>query len=211
MNELHSLSNRWPLVIMHTKRVRALFQNASSRNLFERWIAEGVIYGTPYGSNDDWYWLYAAIELKCLMVTNDEMRDHIFELLGRSFFQKWKERHQVRYTFTKGVLKLQMPHVYSVVIQESEKGAWHVPISVENADESSRSWLCITRQASNGNVVPTDVSENGQLINKKLKSRGPCESQYASVDNIACDYSDASRACVNKAASVNGKRKERYL
>lgn len=28
-------------------------------------------------------------------MTNDEMRDHIFELLGSSFFLKWKERHQV--------------------------------------------------------------------------------------------------------------------
>jgi len=41
------------------------------------------------------YWLYAAVKLKCLLVTNDEMRDHIFELLGSSFFLQWKERHQV--------------------------------------------------------------------------------------------------------------------
>lgn len=41
------------------------------------------------------YWLYATVKLKCLLVTNDEMRDHIFELLGSSFFLKWKERHQV--------------------------------------------------------------------------------------------------------------------
>ena len=41
------------------------------------------------------YWLYAAIKFKCLLVTNDEMRDHIFQLLGNDFFPKWKERHQV--------------------------------------------------------------------------------------------------------------------
>ena len=41
------------------------------------------------------YWLYAAIKFKCLIVTNDEMRDHIFQLLGNDFFPKWKERHQV--------------------------------------------------------------------------------------------------------------------
>lgn len=29
------------------------------------------------------------------MVTNDEMRDHTFQLLERDFFPKWKERHQV--------------------------------------------------------------------------------------------------------------------
>ena len=41
------------------------------------------------------YWLYAAIKFKCLIVTNDEMRDHTFQLLGNDFFPRWKERHQV--------------------------------------------------------------------------------------------------------------------
>lgn len=41
------------------------------------------------------YWLYAAVNCKCLLVTNDEMRDHLFQLLGTSFFPRWKEKHQV--------------------------------------------------------------------------------------------------------------------
>lgn len=41
------------------------------------------------------YWLYAAVSSKCLLVTNDEMRDHLFNLLGNSFFPRWKEKHQV--------------------------------------------------------------------------------------------------------------------
>jgi hypothetical protein len=41
------------------------------------------------------YWLYAAVCYKCLLVTNDEMRDHLFQLLGTSFFPRWKEKHQV--------------------------------------------------------------------------------------------------------------------
>jgi proteinaceous RNase P len=41
------------------------------------------------------YWLYAAVRYKCVLVTNDEMWDHLFELLGNEFFPKWKERHQV--------------------------------------------------------------------------------------------------------------------
>ena len=42
------------------------------------------------------YWLYAAVRFKCMLVTNDEMRDHLFQLLGNDYFPKWKERHQVR-------------------------------------------------------------------------------------------------------------------
>lgn len=41
------------------------------------------------------YWLYAAVSCNCLLVTNDEMRDHLFALLGTSFFPRWKEKHQV--------------------------------------------------------------------------------------------------------------------
>lgn len=147
MKKLYERSgNKWPLVILHNKRLRSLWENPSYRNLVEEWNEKGVLYLTPHGSNDDWYWLYAAVKLRCLLVTNDEMRDHIFELLGSNFFLKWKGRHQVHYTFVKGNLKLQMPPRYSSVIQESEKGSWHVPILFKGKDESSlQTWLCITR------------------------------------------------------------------
>ncbi|CAA7048571.1 unnamed protein product [Microthlaspi erraticum] len=146
VKELYNKSGnkKWPLILLHKKRVSALLENPNHRNVVEEWINNNVLYTTPPGSNDDWYWLYATAKLKCLLVTNDEMRDHIFELLSNSFFQKWKERHQVRYTFVKGCLKLEMPPPFSVVIQESEKGSWHVPITCQN-NESERSWLCITR------------------------------------------------------------------
>ncbi|KAJ0973427.1 hypothetical protein J5N97_021386 [Dioscorea zingiberensis] len=146
VNELYKRSQgKWPLIILHNKRVRVFMENPSDKELIEAWRAKGVLYTTPSGSNDDWYWLYAAVKLKCLLVTNDEMRDHIFELLGSNFFSKWKGRHQVKYTFAKGVLVLHMPPSYSVVIQESETGSWHVPIYDKNSGELQRDWLCAKR------------------------------------------------------------------
>ncbi|KAF3602532.1 hypothetical protein F2Q69_00033674 [Brassica cretica] len=53
----------------------------------------------------------------------------------------------VRYTFVKGSLKLEMPPPFSVVIQESEKGSWHVPITCKDGEESLRNWICVTRQS----------------------------------------------------------------
>lgn len=98
IKEMYTRSgNKWPLVILHNKRVRALLENPSHRKLVEEWMANGVLYTTPHGSNDDWYWLYATVKLRCLLVTNDEMRDHIFELLGSSFFLKWKERFDIHF------------------------------------------------------------------------------------------------------------------
>ncbi|KFK40071.1 hypothetical protein AALP_AA3G326500 [Arabis alpina] len=166
VKELYAKSggNKWPLILLHKKRVRALLENSTHRNQVEEWINNGVLYATPPGSNDDWYWLYAAAKLKCLLVTNDEMRDHIFELLGSSFFQKWKERHQVRYTFSKGNLKLEMPSSFSVVIQESEKGSWHVPVSCENNEELSRTWICISRESVLDSSKINGTFENGKSI-----------------------------------------------
>ncbi|CAN8271346.1 unnamed protein product [Cochlearia groenlandica] len=166
VNELYlkSGNKKWPLILLHKKRVKTLLENSKNRDLVEEWIHKGVLYATPPGYNDDWYWLYAAAKLKCLLVTNDEMRDHIFELLGNNFFQKWKERHQVRYTFVKGTLKLEMPSPFSVVIQESEKGSWHVPVSSkDNEEESSRTWMCISRVLDstkiNGNIATSGDGE----------------------------------------------------
>jgi proteinaceous RNase P len=46
------------------------------------WNKEGILYQSPAGCNDDWFWLYAAVAMKCKVVTNDEMRDHHFQMLS---------------------------------------------------------------------------------------------------------------------------------
>ncbi|KAF3644207.1 proteinaceous RNase P 2 [Capsicum chacoense] len=200
VKELHSRSNKWPLVILHNKRVHALLENAGYRELLEEWINEKILYGTPFGSNDDWYWLYAAVKHKCLLVTNDEMRDHIFELLGSSFFARWKERHQVKYTFVKGEIKLLMPPTYSVVIQESGKGSWHVPLAGEVVEESSRTWLCITRQASceSDNKLHASVVEASR-VSELDQIAAPCHSDSFTNQNGG----------LNGCSGLAGKRKER--
>ncbi|KAL1325754.1 hypothetical protein AAHE18_13G182700 [Arachis hypogaea] len=142
-------SRKFPLIILHHRRIKGeKMGEPINRALIDRWNNADALYATPTGSNDDWYWLYAAIKFKCLLVTNDEMRDHLFQLLGNDFFPKWKERHQVRFSFTDSGPQFHMPPPCSVVIQESEQGHWHVPIETEINYESERRWLCITRSTS---------------------------------------------------------------
>ncbi|KAJ1278948.1 hypothetical protein BS78_04G117600 [Paspalum vaginatum] len=118
-----SVSRKWPLIVLHNKHLTGEHMIKPGNHKFvEKWKHENSIYATPTGSNDDWYWLYAAIRCKCLIITNDEMRDHTFQILERDFFPKWKERHQ-----------------------ESEKGHWHIPVSDEGLVEKDRTWLCVTR------------------------------------------------------------------
>lgn len=52
--------------------------------------------------------MYAAAKAggSGLLVSNDEMRDHIFQLLAPKFFVKWKARHQIKYGFA-GPLRFQ--------------------------------------------------------------------------------------------------------
>ncbi|KAJ3681481.1 hypothetical protein LUZ60_015970 [Juncus effusus] len=147
-----SPSKKMPLIILHAKRLNdEIARIPKNKRIIESWSRAGVLYATPPGSNDDWYWLYAAVSCKSLLVTNDEMRDHLFQLLGTSFFPRWKEKHQVRMTFSREGVKLHMPPTYSIVIQESENGSWHIPTITGDDLETPRQWICATRQNININ------------------------------------------------------------
>ncbi|XP_017242809.1 proteinaceous RNase P 1, chloroplastic/mitochondrial isoform X3 [Daucus carota subsp. sativus] len=142
-------SKKWPLIVLHNRRINGhKMDEPFNKALIEKWKHADALYLTPTGSNDDWYWLYAAIKFKGLLVTNDEMRDHLFQLLGNDFFPKWKERHQVRFTFSDIGPVFHMPPPCSVVIQESANGFWHVPLVSESDSEMERTWLCVTRAKS---------------------------------------------------------------
>ncbi|XP_027175263.1 uncharacterized protein LOC113774829 [Coffea eugenioides] len=139
-------SKKWPLIVLHNRRLTGDKMNEPvNRALIEKWKNADALYATPTGSNDDWYWLYAAIKFKCLIVTNDEMRDHLFQLLGNDFFPKWKERHQVHFSFSETGPVFHMPPPCSIVIQESEKGHWHIPVVSEIETHGEGTWLCVTR------------------------------------------------------------------
>ncbi|KAL8532926.1 hypothetical protein ACS0TY_009261 [Phlomoides rotata] len=155
VNQLRRISpsKKLPLVVLHKNRVTGgPAQHPNNRKLLEGWKNAGALYATPVGSNDDWYWLYAAVSSKCLLVTNDEMRDHLFNLLGNSFFPRWKEKHQVRLRPSAADgMSLQMPPPYSIVIQESETGRWHIPSATREEEDvdtittTPRRWICATR------------------------------------------------------------------
>jgi hypothetical protein len=82
---------------------------AYARPMLENWRKHRALYACEPGNNDDWYWLHAAV--KCggaapasgpdrgvWVVTNDEMRDHNFQMLSgfpERAFLRWRERHQV--------------------------------------------------------------------------------------------------------------------
>lgn len=129
------------MLFLHKRHLFEQNLPAKYRHIVDRWREQKVMYNTPVGSNDDWYWLYAALWLggSVQLVTNDEMRDHHFQMLSHRDFQRWKERHQVHFEFSREGIRghrevvTYAPPAYSVRMQEDSKGkAWHVPALLED-------------------------------------------------------------------------------
>mmetsp|Transcript_11966 Transcript_11966/g.17882 ORF Transcript_11966/g.17882 Transcript_11966/m.17882 type:complete len:134 (+) Transcript_11966:276-677(+) len=125
--------------------------NEASREVLEKWNRENTIKQIPPNTNDDWYWMWLAIRngSGCLVVSNDEGRDHKFGMLQPFSFDVWTERHQVYFKFGKWKdgrrqILVDEPPLYSKRVQ-FEGGHWHVPV------EESNDWLCV-RKKSNGNL-----------------------------------------------------------
>jgi len=87
------------LLVMHNRHFSRHMLPLKYKGLYDAWISEGILYKTPPGMNDDWFWMHAALKYKTLVVTNDEMRDHHFQMMAPKFFLRWKERHQIHFDF----------------------------------------------------------------------------------------------------------------
>ncbi|KAL4853023.1 Proteinaceous RNase P 2 [Chlorella vulgaris] len=133
-----------PLLLLNIGRTRALqARTPAAQALMKRLTDNHSFYVAPHGSNDDWYWIYAAVMAgeQGLLVSNDEMRDHIFQLLAPKYFLKWKQRHQLRYHFGPEGLSLKYPAPYTTCTQQLACGSWVFP-------GSDGSWLCARRVPS---------------------------------------------------------------
>jgi proteinaceous RNase P len=114
----------------------------------DAWKREGEVFVTPAGSNDDWYWLYAAVASgdERFLVSNDEMRDHAFQMLpAPALFRKWKERHQVRFHMGgsaagSGGLELYFPPPFSTCAQNAVDDTWWM------IPKDDGTWLCCVRR-----------------------------------------------------------------
>jgi len=156
--------NLRPLVIMHCRHFSAgANMTATDQATVQRWRDKKVLYTTPPKMNDDWFWLYAGVWRSSqpggsglVMVSNDQMRDHHFQMLSTRKFLKWRERHWVNFHFDDrsrdSAPAFVFPSKFSIRMQEVQtakddgktdqsraaaKGSWHVP----SADDRTK-WIC---------------------------------------------------------------------
>lgn len=131
------------LLVLHERHFSENMMPDKYRPLQESWERENLLYKTPRGMNDDWFWLHAAYSYKSLVVTNDEMRDHHFQMLAPRTFLRWKERHHVHFDFGDWMafngsnrqreVKLTWPEPYSRRIQRVDDGLV-VPLAKQGDD-----------------------------------------------------------------------------
>ena len=88
-----------PLVMLHCRHVDPRRMPVEAEEFVTAWKKEGLLYETPHGCNDDWFWLYLAVILRAKVLTNDEMRDHTFQMLSPRWFDRWRERNQIHFSF----------------------------------------------------------------------------------------------------------------
>jgi len=54
---------RRPLILLHARHCRAEYLTKENAAILKRWEAKRVVYASPFGSNDDAWWLYGALFL----------------------------------------------------------------------------------------------------------------------------------------------------
>jgi Protein-only RNase P/Pentacotripeptide-repeat region of PRORP len=89
------------LLIMHSRHFALNLMPKYAQPIVQGWIKENILYQTPPGMNDDWFWLHAALHFGpgTRIVTNDEMRDHHFQMIAPRSFIRWRDRHQIHFNF----------------------------------------------------------------------------------------------------------------
>ena len=89
------------LLVMHERHFASFMMPNWAKPIVEKWSRDGVLYKTPFGSNDDWFWMHASLWCgrSTMVLSNDLMRDHHFQMLAKRSFVRWKERHQVHFSF----------------------------------------------------------------------------------------------------------------
>ncbi|KNB42698.1 hypothetical protein JH06_4734 [Blastocystis sp. subtype 4] len=144
-----------PLVVLHHYHLHHLQkQKDPGLRILENLQKEKQLYLVREGSNDDWYWLYAALMSPTRMfVTNDQMRDHLFNAEeDENLFRIFRDERQIKYKIppvanAASEISFRFPLRYSTCIQETTNG-FHLPFGkMEKASFKLQKWYCLRNRS----------------------------------------------------------------
>ena len=159
----------------------------------------GGLWVAPHVVPDDWYFIYptALAGPHARVLTNDEMRDHIWQLkLGKRLsFGRWKARHVVRFDFSHASspllpppkLLLEPPPIYSREIQQGVRDE----ARATTAPMASAHGSCVMNNKS-----PTRQSTSA---NETMMQRARMEERrYTSRMSAGCASVTAFEGCIRQ-------------
>lgn len=118
------------LLFLHERHFARKLMPRWAEQVVSKWDNEGILYRTPYGSNDDWFWMHAALWCgrNTMVLSNDEMRDHHFQMCAHRSFLRWKERQQAHFDIVARKVVIIYPDVYSRRIQKLDEKCLVIPL-----------------------------------------------------------------------------------
>ena len=165
---VNEMGGKQVLLILHQRHFKRLPDRDS--RLVDSWKRNRILYQTPHRMNDDWFWLYAAIYSsqfiqQPLVITNDQMRDHHFQMLSQRCFLKWRERHVVRFGF-KNLYNHRVPPTFWFPLPYSTRIQNNIQ---DNESDHAKSliWHFPVRQKGDKPVGPGVVSSEPPNTNGK--------------------------------------------
>lgn len=126
------------IIFLHNRHQKNL--TPQDKQMIDKWTRGGVkLCWTPFNMNDDISWMYATLYNDCLLISNDEMRDHyvnIYSKVSPVNFKLWKELHQISHGFSTGdIVTLGFPPRCLSRIQHTGN-IWHFPLG-------RNKWMCL--------------------------------------------------------------------
>ena len=148
-----------PNSILNFAGRRVTYLSDEDLEIVDKLQRENMLYVTPPGSDDDWYWIYATVNEErkspSYVITNDLMRDHRLAFLEPRAFFRWRSNQVIHFEFNKAAVFDQPdPEIYLIPpenfpreIQRTENKRWHIPCV------NKKSWMCLDSDPiSNTNV-----------------------------------------------------------
>jgi proteinaceous RNase P len=83
--------------------------------------------------------LWCCLSFAALQVSNDQLRDHVWNLLRPKHMLKWTQRHIIRFAFNfhKTQAYLQNPLPYTPCVQQvGQQGVWLLPEAGEGQGDA---------------------------------------------------------------------------
>ena len=141
-----------PNSVQHGNRRRLNYLTEEELSILDRLHQDNMIYITPQGSDDDWYWMFCTVnegrKRPSYVVTNDLMRDHKLAFLEPRPFFRWRSNQVLHFEFSRGATDdapnpetfLMKPEKFPREIQRTSNERWHIPCT------DNRAWMCLSTE-----------------------------------------------------------------